>query len=94
MPENITINGGDTRSFDAPLRSVQVGAGSVIVTDAHDSTVVRVDETHDCGDTASLALYSPDGANLAITYADEPQAPPEPSHGVSAGARRKRAKKS
>ena len=91
MPEVLVLNAGDTRTFDAGLASVQVGVGSVIVTDGHDSTVVKADtdtDTHDCEGKPSLALYSPDGANVAITYADEvpvPQEPPQRASGVSAG---------
>lgn len=90
MPEVITMNAGDTRTFDAGLASVQVGVGSVIVTDGHDSTVVKADtdtDTHDCEGKPSLALYSPDGANIAVTYQDElptPQEPAQRASGVSA----------
>jgi hypothetical protein len=87
------MNEGDTKSFDAGLAFVQVGVGSVIVTDGHDSTVVKADtdtDTHDCEGKPSLALYSPDGANVAVTYADEVPAPREPAQrasGVSAEAK-------
>ncbi len=90
MPENLTINAGETRTFDAGLASVQVGVGSVTVADGEDVTVVKADSDdniHDCGGKPSLALYSPDGANVAITYADEVPAPQEPAQrasGVSA----------
>lgn len=90
MPEVLTINAGETRTFDAGLASVQVGVGSVIVTDGHGSTVVEADsdtDTHDCKGKPSLALYSPDGANVAVTYANETPAPQEPAQrasGVSA----------
>jgi len=98
MPETLVLNGGETRHFDAPLRSVQVGVGSVIVTDGHDSTTVAAeDDTHDCGGKASLAFYSPDGANLSVVYADEVSAPQKPARrasGVSAKRVEKRAKKS
>jgi hypothetical protein len=94
MPEVITMNAGDTRTFDAGLASVQVGVGSVIVTDGHDTTVVEADsdtDTHDCEGKPSLALYSPGGANVAVTYADEepaPQEPPQRASGVSPSAER------
>lgn len=90
MPEVLVLNAGDTRTFDAGLASVQVGVGSVIVTDGHDSTVVKADtdtDTHDCEGKPSLALYSPVGANVAITYAHEietPQEAPQRASGVSA----------
>lgn len=84
--ENLTLNAGDTRTFDAGLASVQVGVGSVIVTDGHDSTVVKADtdtDTHDCEGKPSLALYSPDGANVAVTYQDELPAPQEAAQSAS-----------
>lgn len=90
MPEVLTINKGETKTFDAGLASVQVGVGSVIVTDGHGSTVIKADgdtNTHDCGGKPSLALYSPDGANVAVTYANEipvPQEPAQRASGVSA----------
>jgi hypothetical protein len=86
VPEVITMNQGDTRTFDAGLASVQVGVGSVIVTDGHDSTVVKADtdtDTYDCEGKPSLALYSPDGANVAVTYQDEVETPQEPAQRVS-----------
>lgn len=85
-PESLTLNAGDTRTFDAGLASVQVGVGSVIVTDGHDTTVVKADsdtDTHDCEGKPSLALYSPDGANVAVTYANETPTPQEPAQRVS-----------
>lgn len=97
MPENLTLNPGETRSFDAGLASVQVGVGSVIVTDGHDSTVVEADtdsDTFDCEGKPSLALYSPNGAVLAVAYADEvpsPQEPPQRASGVSASKKAKKA---
>lgn len=90
-PESFTMNEGDTKSFDAGLASVQVGVGSVIVTDGHDSTVVEADtdtDTFDCEGKPSLALYSPNGAVLAVTYQDEIQVAPEPPHGVTAVSER------
>lgn len=90
MPEVITMNAGDSRTFDAGLASVQVGVGSVIVTDGHDTTVVEADsdtDTHDCEGKPSLALYSPNGANVAVTYQHEvetSQEPPQRASGVSA----------
>lgn len=87
MTEAITLNQGETLSFDAPLHSVQASVGTVIVTDGDDATVVKESDTHDCGDKASLALYSPDGARVGITYSDEvpaPQEAVEKSSGVSA----------
>jgi hypothetical protein len=94
-PENLTLNQGETRTFDAGLASVQVGVGSITVADGEDVTVVKADSDdniHDCEGKPSLALYSPDGANVAVTYADElpaPQEPPRRASGVSA----KRSKK-
>jgi len=92
MPENLTMNAQDTRTFDAGLHSISVGTGSVIVTDGHDSTTVTPEKVHDCEGKPSLALYSPDGAVLSLTYAHEietPQKPVERASGVST----KRAKK-
>jgi hypothetical protein len=92
MPEVLTINAGETRTFDAGLASVQVGVGSVIVTDGEDATVVKADgddNIHDCEGKPSLALYSPDGANVAVTYANEapaPQEAPQRATGVFAEA--------
>jgi hypothetical protein len=86
VPEVLTLNAGDTRTFDAGLASVQVGVGSVIVTDGHDSTVVKADTDTDtlaCEGKPSLALYSPDGANVAVTYQDEAETPQEPAQRVS-----------
>lgn len=88
MPENLTMNAQDTRTFDAGLRSISVGTGSVIVTDDHDTTVVTPDETFDCEGKPSLALYSPQGAVLSITYADEPEVVSMASESVSGASER------
>lgn len=83
----------DFKTLEAPVREVQVSTGTIIVTEGEDSTVVGPGETHDAGDTPSLALYSPDGANVTVLYTTELRAdtkPVEKPSGVSA----KRAKKS
>jgi len=87
MSENLTLNAGESRTFDAGIASVQVSTGSVVITDGDDPTVVKAQDdenTHDCKGKPSLALYSPSGANLSITYAHEVETPQEPTHGVSA----------
>lgn len=89
MSENITMNAQDTRTFDAGLASISVGTGSVIVTDDHEPTVIGEGESQDLEGKPSLALYSPKGANLSLTYANETPAPQEPAQrasGVSAEA--------
>jgi hypothetical protein len=70
-PENLVMNAQDTRTFDAGLASISVGTGSVIVTDDHEPTVVGEGESKDLEGKPSLALYSPNGANLSLTYANE-----------------------
>lgn len=72
MPTALVFNTQQTRTFDAPVREFSVAVGSIIVTDDHDSTVVRAGEKFTAADTASLAVYSPGGANISVTYSDEP----------------------
>lgn len=91
MSENITMNAQDMRTFDAGLASISVGTGSVIVTDDHEPAVVGEGESQDLGGKPSLALYSPNGANLSLFYANElptPQESPQRASGVSAAAER------
>ena len=87
------MNAQDTRTFDAGLHSISVGTGSVIVTDGHDSTTVTPEKIHDCEGKPSLALYSPEGAILSVTYADEVPASQKPAERAS-GVSTKWAKKS
>jgi hypothetical protein len=76
MRANLTFNPQQTRTLDAPVRTIAVGVGSVIVTNDHDSTIVEAPESYNAGDTASLAVYSPNGARVGVTYSDEPQEAP------------------
>lgn len=69
----------DKKNLEAPVREVQVSTGTIIVTEGEDSTVVSSGETHDAGDTPSLALYSPDGANVTVLYTTEVSEAPEPA---------------
>lgn len=81
----------DFKSLEAPVREVQVSTGTIIVTEGEDSTVVSSGETHDAGDTPSLALYSPAGANVTVLYTTEAPAVLEPLQkvsGVSASSER------
>jgi len=83
----------DFKNLEAPVREVQVSTGTIIVTEGENSTVVGPGETHDAGDTPSLALYSPDGANVTVLYTTEAPAvlgSPKRASGVSA---KKKAKK-
>ena len=89
MPEALTINEGESRSFDKEIREFTVGVGSIVV----NRKVAREDETDDGGNpiidiktttvntgdsydgehTASLSIYSPVGARIGVVYADEPR---------------------
>lgn len=95
MGENLVMNAGDTRSFDAGLASVQVGVGSVIITDGkHNTHLIDADsDDYDAEGEPSLAFYSPRGAILAVTYADEVPVPQEPAERASGVSAKKRAKK-
>lgn len=83
----------DFKNLEAPVREVQVSTGTIIVTEGEGSTIVGPGETHDAGDTPSLALYSPDGANVTVLYTTEAPDVPEPPEKPS-GVSAKRAKKS
>lgn len=93
MPTVLTLNVQDTKALEAPVREISVGVGSVLVTRKVptdedggyevESTLVDKDKPYDGKDTPSLGLYSPDGARLAVTYANEFPAPQEPAEAVS-----------
>jgi hypothetical protein len=97
MPTVFTLNIQDSKALEAPVREISVGVGSVLVTRKVptdedggyeiESTLVDKEKAYDGEDTPSLALYSPDGAHVTVTYASEfpiVQEPPETSSGVSA----------
>lgn len=88
MPAAITINEGETRSFDKEIREFTVGVGSIVVTkkvptgepndvgeEQHKTEVevINEGEFYDGKDTASLSILSPDGARIGVVYADEPR---------------------
>jgi hypothetical protein len=53
-----------TRRFETPVRSINVGTGTVVVSygnAAKEPAVVKAGSTYDGQDTADLSLYSPDG---------------------------------
>jgi hypothetical protein len=96
MPTVFTLNIQDSKALEAPVREISVGVGSVLVTRKIptdedggyeiENTLVDKEKAYDGKDTPSLALYSPDGAHVTVTYASEfpiVQEPPETSSGVS-----------
>jgi len=102
MPEQITLNEHDTRTFDKAIREFTVGVGSIVVSRKIpqkegeveiESTTVNAGDSYDGEDTASLAIYSPDGARVGITYADEPQEAETASESASGVSVPKRSKK-
>jgi hypothetical protein len=77
----------DFKNLEAPVREVSASTGTVVVTEGEKTTVVGPGENYDAGDTPSLALYSPDGANVTVLYTTEAPEAPEPAQrasGVSA----------
>lgn len=101
MPTVFTLNIQDSKALEAPVREISVGVGSVLVTRKLptdedggykiENTLVDKEKAYDGKDTPSLALYSPDGAHVTVTYASEfpiVQEPPETSSGVSPAAER------
>lgn len=92
MPENLTLNPQDTRTFDAGLASVSVGVGSVVITEGRTPTIIEDGETAGPFEPSS-ALYSPDGAILSVTYANEISASQEPAEQATGVSSKKRVKK-
>ena len=85
MSRNLTFNPNQSRVLDAPVYDIVVSIGSLIVTEGDNSSLVEADETYSGNDTASLALYSPNGAIVSVTYSDEvrfEEARAEQSEGV------------
>jgi hypothetical protein len=96
MPTVFTLNIQDSKALEAPVREISVGVGSVLVTRKLptdedggyeiESTLVDKEKAYDGKDTPSLALYSPDGAHVTVTYASEfpiVQEPPDTAAGIS-----------
>ncbi len=82
----------DFKNLEAPVREVSVATGTVVVSEGEATTVVTPGRDHDAGDTPSLALYSPDGANVTVLYTTEAPEAPEPTERPS-GVSAKRSKK-
>jgi hypothetical protein len=77
MSTNLVFNPNQTQSLPAPVREITVATGSIIVTDDHDSTVVGADSSFNAADTAALTVFSPNGARISVTYADETDEKPD-----------------
>ena len=81
MSTNLVFNPNQTQTLPAPVRTITVAVGSVVVTDGHDSVVVQEDSSYDAanGQVAGLSVFSPNGARVSVTYSDEPveEAPAE-----------------
>lgn len=71
MASNLTFNPGQSRTLEAPVRQINVSVGSVVVTNGHDTSVVEENDVFDAKNTASLSVFSPSGARVTVTYADE-----------------------
>jgi hypothetical protein len=84
MATNLTINSHQSVLFEAPVHTITVTTGSVVITDGHDANVVEADAVYDAGDKASLSVFSPDSARISVTYADE-AAPAPAERGDSGG---------
>lgn len=83
----------DFKNLEAPVREVSVATGTVVVSEGEKTTVVTPEKGFDAGDTPSLALYSPGGANVTVLYTTEAPEAPEPVERAS-GVSTKRARKS
>jgi len=70
-PATFVLNPQSTATFSNPLRKIEVTQGSLTVHQGEDSTTVKADQVYDCHNAAPHDLYSPDGANYAVTYSDE-----------------------
>jgi hypothetical protein len=77
-----TLNPGKSRTIDAPVRSVEVHSGTIVVTPPDYAGMPSVavgpeDGTYAANNTASLNIHSATGARFSVTLADEP-VPPAP----------------
>jgi hypothetical protein len=76
MPSLQLLNPGQSRSIDAPVRSIEVHTGSLVVTPPDYAgavpSPVGEGEIYKANDTASLNLLSPTGSRFGVTYSDEP----------------------
>jgi len=82
MPTSFTMRAQHALQLEAPVREISVAAGSVLVTrristgeDQGDYKIendfVEPEKPYDGHDSPALAIYSPDGANVTITYSNE-----------------------
>lgn len=76
MPMPLTFNPTDTKTFDKPIDHIVVAVGSIIVTNDHDTEVIKAAQVvgnaiYNAGDEAGLVVYSPNGARVTIFYTDE-----------------------
>lgn len=74
MSTNLVFNPNQTQTLPAPVRTITVATGSVVITDGHEAVVVQEDSSYDAanGQVAGLSVFSPNGARVSVTYSDEP----------------------
>lgn len=72
MPSAHTINPHDTLTPDRSVRAVEVGVGTVVLTQGNETSVVEAVDTFDAGGAANLSIYSAKGARVTLVFADEP----------------------
>ncbi|HZN10476.1 MAG TPA: Rho termination factor N-terminal domain-containing protein [Blastocatellia bacterium] len=72
MSVSLTFNPDHSRTLDRAVRRIDVSVGPLIVTATDDPEVIPAEESRDYDGVASLTLYSPNGAIVSVTYADEP----------------------
>lgn len=70
-PTALTFNPEHTRVLDREVRRIDVHAGTLVVTETDNPEVLKAPDSFEGKDTASLTLYSPKGADVAVIYSDE-----------------------
>lgn len=77
MSPSLTFNPDQSRTLDKEVRKIDVTTGTLIVTATDEPELVKTDGSFEGEDTANLTLYSPNGANVAVHYTDEPDPTPD-----------------
>lgn len=86
MSSTLTFNPDHSRTLDRKVRRIDVNVGSLIVTETDDPILIGTDESRDFENVANLTLYSPNGAQVFVTYFDEQEPTPVASRGDSGGS--------
>lgn len=75
----VSINKGDTISYEREIASISVASGKLLVTYGDKDASVSGDETLDCGGAADVSIFAADHSSFEVTFNDHAIIAPRPT---------------